>query len=85
MGFNLKNLNNLVQDSLKTCMKFGKYKGETINSIMEYDSEYIIHLYDSGILNPNSELLELIHETTKQIKIREKEIDESYFTGESHA
>lgn len=70
-NFDMNLINKIDQQSIRTKLTFGKYKGEIIESVLEYDSEYIIFIYDNGILNPNDELLKVIHATKKDIEIHE--------------
>ena len=71
-GFNFENLKKMSQVGLKTRLTFGKYKGETIESIVSFDASYIMYLYDTNTINPDSELLKLIHMTEKYAKEEEK-------------
>lgn len=66
MNINLKNLNKLTEVNLNTKLTFGKYKGETIDNITQFDSSYIIYLYTKKLINPDKELLKQIKQTIKQ-------------------
>jgi len=74
--FELGGVEDLILSHLTTVMTFGKYKGEKISEIVEYDPEYIIWLYDEGILKPDAELLKQIHNT--KTKPREEEQDDGF-------
>ena len=64
----LSNLTNLEKldpkyATLDTKLTFGKYKGETIRQVTEYDGEYIMYLYDLNLIKPDKALLEQIYKT----------------------
>lgn len=70
-NFNLSKVEGINKHTMKTEFTFGKYKGEIIASVFEYDSEYIIHLYDMGIIDPDDGLLKVIHKTKDDIENRD--------------
>jgi len=73
MGFDLSNVKKLTQVGLKSVLSFGKYKGETVESVVAFDASYIMYLYDSDTIQPDDELLKLIHLTHKYLEQQNKE------------
>lgn len=68
MNINWNNLNSLSKTGLSTRLKFGQYSGETIKDVVEFDAKYIIYLYEYNRIEPDNELLNLIHKTIKQME-----------------
>lgn len=69
----------MLKTSLFSILSFGKYKGEVVDYIMSFDSEYIIFLSDKKIIDPDYELLNLIKQT-KEINNNDYERTEDSFS-----
>jgi len=68
-NFDINKIEGINKHTMKTELTFGMYKGESIASIFEYNSEYIIRLYDIGAIEPDDGLLKTIHKTRNDIKL----------------
>ena len=80
--FDINKVKGISKHTMKTELTFGMYKGESIQSVFEYDSEYIIRLYDIGAIEPDDGLLKVIHKTKMDIEIYEHERELKKFEDE---
>ena len=71
--FKLGGLKDFNKTTLKTICQLPKYKGYSMEEIGEFDSDYIMWLYDSNIIDPDEELLSVIHTTIEQINHKSHE------------
>lgn len=76
LNFDINKVNKINQHTMNSKLTFGKYEGEIIKSVFEYDSAYIIRLYDIGAINPDSGLLKVIHQTREEIEQRAQNLEE---------
>jgi len=65
---NWNNLNKLNQIGLETKLAGGKYAGEYVKDVVTWDADYVIYMVETERWEADSELLNLVHITQKQIR-----------------
>lgn len=64
--FKLGGAKDLTLNHLNDVINLPKYRGMTIKEIAEFDSEYVLWLYENKVIKPDEELMEMINNTYKQ-------------------